>query len=148
LTTVAVTRGEVVSAARAWCGTPYRHQASRRSIGTDCLGLVRGIWRDHFGCDPEMPPPYAPDWAEAGRREVLAEALGRHFRTIDPAAFAAGDVLLFRWRAHLPAGHLGVATGRGRMVHAHAGAAVAEVAIGRWWSRHLAFAFSFPGISD
>jgi NlpC/P60 family putative phage cell wall peptidase len=142
-----LTRGEVVAAARAWCGTPYRHQASRRGLGTDCLGLVRGVWRDLFGSDPEQPPPYAPDWAEAGRREVLAEALGRHFGAIDPAAAGAGDVLLFRWRAHLPASHLGIAAGEGRMIHAHAGAAVAEVAIGRWWSRHLAFAFSFPGIS-
>ncbi|MFC7399693.1 NlpC/P60 family protein [Chelatococcus sp. GCM10030263] len=148
MTLAILARREVVAAARAWCGTPYRHQASRRGIGTDCLGLVRGLCRDLFGCEPEAPPPYAPDWAEAGRREMLAEGLGRHFGAIDPAAFGAGDVLLFRWRAHLPAGHLGIATGAGRMVHAHAGAAVAEVAIGRWWSRHLAFAFSFPGISD
>jgi NlpC/P60 family putative phage cell wall peptidase len=148
MTARSLARGAVVAAARAWCGTPYRHQASRRGLGADCLGLVRGVWRDLFGDEPQALPPYAPDWAEAGRAELLADALRRHFVEIGPAAFAAGDVLLFRWRAHLPAGHLGIATEAGHMVHAHAGAAVAEVAIGRWWSRHLAFAFSFPGISD
>jgi hypothetical protein len=31
------------------------------------------------------------------------------------------------------------------MVHAHDGAAVAEVAIAPWW-RRLAYAFRFPGV--
>jgi hypothetical protein len=30
------------------------------------------------------------------------------------------------------------------MVHAHDGAAVAEVAIAPWWRGRLAYAFSFP----
>jgi hypothetical protein len=34
------------------------------------------------------------------------------------------------------------------MIHAHDGAAVAEVAIAPWWRRRLAYAFSFPGVSD
>ena len=36
----------VVAAARRWLGTPYRHQASVRGEGADCLGLVRGVWRE------------------------------------------------------------------------------------------------------
>ena len=28
-----------------WIGTPYRHQASLKGVGCDCLGLVRGVWR-------------------------------------------------------------------------------------------------------
>jgi len=36
---------EVVAAARAWLGTPYRHRASVRGAGCDCLGLLRGVWR-------------------------------------------------------------------------------------------------------
>ena len=31
------------------------------------------------------------------------------------------------------------------MVHAHEGAAVAEVAIAPWWDRHLAGIFRLPG---
>ncbi len=34
---------EIVALARAWIGTPYRHQASCRGAGTDCLGLLRGV---------------------------------------------------------------------------------------------------------
>ena len=38
-----IARDEIVAAARGWRGTPYRHQASVKHIGTDCLGLVRGV---------------------------------------------------------------------------------------------------------
>jgi NlpC/P60 family putative phage cell wall peptidase len=55
-------------------------------------------------------------------------------------------VLLFRWRANLPAKHTAIVTAPGMMVHAHDGAAVAEVAIAPWWRRRLAFAFQFPGV--
>src|ERR687894_190463 len=93
----------IIAEARGWIGTPYRHQASLKGVGCDCLGLLRGVWRAVMGAAPELPPPYAPDWAEAGGGEALRDAARRHLVAIDPAAFAAGDVLLFRWRAHLPA---------------------------------------------
>jgi NlpC/P60 family putative phage cell wall peptidase len=141
-----VTGGDIIAAARQWLGTPYAHQASLKGIGCDCLGLVRGVWRDLQGGEPEAVPAYAPDWAEAGLRETLAEAALRHLIAIDRRRFAGGDVLLFRWRAHLPAKHAAIAISETRMIHAQASAVVSEVAISPWWSRHLAFAFRFPGI--
>jgi NlpC/P60 family putative phage cell wall peptidase len=134
---------QIVTIARSWIGTPYIHQASLKGVGCDCLGLLRGIWRELHGTEPELPPPYSADWAEASGREVMAEAAARHMHAIDVADFSAGDVILFRWRAGLPAKHCAIATSGGTMVHAHDGAAVAEVAIGRWWRRHLVFAFRF-----
>ena len=41
----------VVAAARSWLGTPYRHQASLKGAGADCLGVVRGVWRELVGPD-------------------------------------------------------------------------------------------------
>ncbi len=134
----------IVRAARRWIGTPYRHQASLRGVGCDCLGLVRGLWRELVGPEPETPGPYAPDWAEAGGGDALLAAAARHFRPCD--APAAGDLLLFRWREGLPARHLGILTLPCRMVHAHDGAAVAEVAFAPWWQRHLVASFRFPGV--
>ena len=37
---------KIVTEARRWIGTPYRHQAATRGAGTDCLGLIRGVWRE------------------------------------------------------------------------------------------------------
>ena len=138
-------RGDIVRSARGWLGTPYLHQASLKGAGADCLGLVRGVWRECIGPEPEEAAPYAVDWAEARCIDALAQAGVRHFRAVPLSDFAAGDVLLFRWRARAPAKHLAIATSRAAMVHAHDGACVAEVAISPWWLRHLAFAFAFPG---
>lgn len=143
-----ITRNAIVAEARSWIGTPYKHQASLKGIGCDCLGLVRGVWRAVIGPEPERPPPYAPDWAEGGGGETLMQAAARHLVPVSPEAFAPGDVLLFRWRAHLPAKHAAIASARDRMIHAHDGAAVTEVAIAPWWRRRLVCAFRFPGVVD
>jgi NlpC/P60 family putative phage cell wall peptidase len=141
------TRAAIVTEARAWIGTPYRHQASLKHVGCDCLGLVRGVWRELLGSEPESVTPYAPDWAEASGVESLAQAARRHLIEIAPAEFLPGDVLLFRWRARFPAKHAAIVTAPDLMVHAHDGAAVAEVAIAPWWRRRLAYAFRFPGVN-
>jgi NlpC/P60 family putative phage cell wall peptidase len=153
MTSRILTRPAILSEARGWIGTPYRHQASVKGVGCDCLGLLRGVWRGLIGEEPEAIPPYAASWADAARGETFAEAGLRHLVPIDPAAFRAGDVILFRWRAHLPARHCAIASDDARepapgMIHAHDGAAVAEVILNNWWRRHVAYAFSFPGVTD
>ena len=134
-----ITRDHIVAETRSWLGTPYRHQASLKGVGCDCLGLVRGVWRAVIGEEPERAPP----WAEAARGEPLAEAAARNLVAIDRDSFAAGDVLLFRWRVNLPAKHAAIVTAPALMVHAHDGAAVAEVAIAPWWRRRIAYASGF-----
>lgn len=134
----------IVAAARRWIGTPYHHQASLRGVGCDCLGLVRGVWRDVIGPEPASPPPYRPDWAEAGGGEALLDAARLHLRPV--ATAEPGDLLLFRWRGHLPAKHCAILSGARSMIHAHDGARVAEVSCTAWWTRHLAGAFRFPGV--
>jgi NlpC/P60 family putative phage cell wall peptidase len=146
MTDTTLTGEKIVAEARSWIGTPYRHQASLKGVGCDCLGLVRGVWRAVIGAEPERAPPYTPDWAEASGREALAQAAARHLIAVPLDAFMPGDVLLFRWRQNLPAKHAAIVTAPDLMVHAHDGAAVAEVAIAPWWRRRLAYAFRFPGI--
>ena len=141
-----ITRTHIVAQARGWIGTPYRHQASLQGVGCDCLGLVRGIWRALYGEEPERVPAYARDWAEAASSEPLADAGFRHLVAVARSDMLPGDVLLFRWRAGLVAKHAAILTYDDRMVHAHDGAAVAEVALAPWWRRRLAYVFSFPGV--
>src|SRR5215467_2040405 len=104
-----LTRTAIIAEARAWIDTPYRHQASLKGIGCDCLGLVRGVWRDCAGPEPQAVPAYSPDWAEAGLHEDLLDAARRHMIVRGERCFEAGDVLLFRWRSHLPAKHAAIA---------------------------------------
>ncbi|AMJ59237.1 peptidase P60 [Bosea sp. PAMC 26642] len=144
-----VTQARIVEAAQAWLGTPYHHQASLRGVGCDCLGLIRGIWRDLYGSEPELPPPYSQSWAESLGGDRLAAAALRHLRPLSDAGEALpGDVLLFRWRAHLPAKHCAILSAPDRIIHAHDGAQVSEVAFTDWWRRHRSHAFSFPELAD
>lgn len=141
----ALSRQKIVDVARVWIGTPYLHQASLQHVGCDCLGLLRGIWRECVGPEPEIAPPYTPDWAEARGEEALLAAALRWFAPVT-GPFQAGDVLLFRWRDGLPAKHVGIATSASTMIHAHDGACVCEVSIGSPWRRRLVQAFSFPDV--
>jgi len=143
-----VSRCEIVAAARLWIGTPYHHQASLRDVGCDCLGLVRGVWRDLYGAEPEQPPPYSRHWAESGEGDALADAGLRHLQPVASGQEREGDVLLFRWRTHLPAKHCAILATPQNIIHAHDGAMVSEVAFTGWWRRHLAHVFSFPEVCD
>ena len=148
MTKVQPRRAAIVAAARGWLGTPYQHQASLKGIGTDCLGLVRGVWREVMGDEPETPPAYRPGWAEEGGTEAMAAAARRHLIEIPPTEHRGGDVLLFRWRPYLPAKHAGIASGEGHMIHAQEEETVTEIALSGWWRRHLSHAFRFPGVED
>jgi len=141
-----ITRAAIVAEALSWVGTPYRHQASLKGVGCDCLGLLRGVWRAFYGPEPEAVPGYTPDWAEARGEETLAAAARRHLSEIAPSQAGAGDVLLFRWRENLPAKHAAILVDEHRFVHAQQGAAVASAALTPWWRRRIAYAFRFPGI--
>ena len=140
-------REAIVHETRSWIGTPYVHQASLIGVGCDCLGLVRGVWRGVIGVEPEQAGAYAPDWAEASGVERMLLAADRHFVRAHDGNLQAGDLLIFRWRANLPAKHAAIATSRETMVHAHEGASVCEVTIAPAWRRRLAGIFSFPGVS-
>ena len=136
---------DVVRVAQAWLGTPYHHQASVKGAGADCLGLVRGVWRDLYGHDAEAPPAYSRDWAEAQGRETMLEAARRHLYEIAPSQARAGDVLIFRLRALTVAKHAAIIASETTMIHAMEGGPAAEVALSPWWRRRIAGAFSFPG---
>lgn len=100
---------QVLAIAGRWIGTPYRHQGAVKGVGCDCLGLVRGIWRELYGAEPEAVPAYAPDWAERAGEERLMAAAGRHFLAVPSFDESLpGDLVLFRFRPHLAAKHAGI----------------------------------------
>jgi NlpC/P60 family putative phage cell wall peptidase len=141
-------RAVIVAAAQSWIGTPYRHQASQRAAGSDCLGLVRGVWRMCVGAEPESLPPYSVDWGEASGEETLLNAAARHFVPVVVQQARAGDVLVFRMALGAPAKHCGILSGTDALIHAYWGHAVVETRLVPWWQRRCVAAFSFPGIED
>ena len=134
----------MVHLARTWIGTPYVHQASVKGVGCDCLGLLRGVWRELRGEEPEDTPPYSPDWAEATGNETLYLALKRHLTAIAPRDIAPGDIVLFRMTPRGPAKHCGIVgekDGATTLIHARQNKRVSEEAFSALWREKLAFAF-------
>jgi NlpC/P60 family putative phage cell wall peptidase len=143
-----VARETIIALARSWLGTPYVHQAAAKGQGTDCLGLVRGIYRELYGRDPELPPPYTPDWNERrSAEEPLLSAARRHLAEVaGRGSIRPGQVLIFRILTTGPAKHCGVAVSEDHFVHAYAGRAVVESWLSRWWTERIAGVFEFPGV--
>ena len=70
----------VVEAARGWLGTPYRHQVSLKGEGADCLGLVRGVWREVAG-EWQILGTIGPGGLEQTSDTPVSGLIGREYRT-------------------------------------------------------------------
>ena len=134
----------IIKATRRWIGTPYHDQASVRGVGCDCLGLLRGVWREYVGREPMPVPPYSRDWGEAGPVEVLAEAARSAMVELDVSDARTGDVILFRMRAEAMAKHCGILSGGCKFIHAYERTGVIEEPLTAAWQRRVAYAFRFP----
>ncbi len=137
-----VINARVLAIAQGWIGTPYQHQASCQGAGSDCLGLLRGIWREIYGTEPELVPVYTQDWSETGRVEVLLAACQRHLVAVSIAL--PGDVLVLRMRSGAVAKHLAIAAEAGTIIHAYSGHGVVQSTLTESWARKVAGIFRLP----
>ena len=141
-------RDKVIEEARRWLGTPYVHQASCRGAGCDCLGFIRGVWNALNDDPAEVPPPYRPDWAEAGGQETLLEAAHRLLIEVPQASAQPGDIMIFRMSEDSPAKHCAIISGENRMIHSYDNHGVVESHIGSWWQSRCVGTFKYPWIED
>ena len=132
----------VIALAQTWAGTPYRHQGAAKGVGCDCLGLIRGVWRELYGAEPQPLQPYAMDWAEVSAGDPLLDAARRHFRAA--TELEPGTLMLFRWKADLPAKHCGIYLGENRFLHAYERHCVMASPLVPQWRRKIAGLFKFP----
>ena len=135
------TTRDVVAAARGWLGTPYRHQASLPGAGCDCLGLLRGVWRELYGEEPARLPPYRADGSDVA--DALLDA-ARRFLVRQAGPPQAGQVVLFRLGPHRSPRHCGIMIGPDRFIHAQERHGVVEANLTEGWQRRVAGLFAFP----
>lgn len=133
----------MVAAARAFIGTPYRHQASLAGAGCDCLGLLRGVWRALYGAEPMAVPAYRADMRDptnAGALRRAAEAL----LVVEAGPMAAGQVVLFRLAGMAEPKHCGILVSGSRFIHAQERLGVVEADMTEAWARRVSGRFRFP----
>lgn len=137
---------QVAEMAREWLGTPYHHQASLKGVGCDCLGLLRGVYREVVGPEPEQIPNYSPGWDEVAREEKMQQVFERYMRPRPLDRRGAGLCLLFRMRRNAVAKHCGIMTSSAGFVHSHLGHGVVEIELSQWWSSLVVGVYAFPGV--
>jgi len=133
--------------ARKWIGTPYHHQESLLGVGCDCLGLLRGVYRDVVGPEPKAIPNYSHGWDEVARREDMLNTCRSYLCEVDRGCRASGTVLVFRMRPTAVAKHCGIMVTDERFVHSHSGRGTVEIELSGWWAEKIVAAFEFPGVS-
>jgi NlpC/P60 family putative phage cell wall peptidase len=148
-----ITRAIVIELAKDWIGTPYLHGQSRFRYGSDCLGLVMGVWRDLYGCQYRgQIPPYRANWREIDPDlDILGLMSKAMIRLDNPLDAKAGDVVLFSLKEGLPPKHMGILSNDkkpwgadGRLIHAYWGQGVLESSLRPFWEGRAKAAFSFP----
>ncbi len=138
---------QIIKEAETWVGTPYRHQAGCKQVGTDCLGFIYGLYAHFFPYNTPPVPPYEV-YPHTGEGEILWHAAKQYLVEVSLPCPVPGSVLLFRMRTDLPARHLGVLAKDGFLIHAAHGRGVVKSRFGKWWRRRLIGIFSFPPIDE
>ncbi len=135
-------KARIVDEAMSWLATPYRHQASVKHHGTDCLGLIRGVYRALYGEEPEALPPYPSSPKAWGGGEPLLEAAQRNL--VATGKPQQGVAVFFRLHRSAPISHCGIMASTEGFIHSYQGRGVIVSTFGAYWQRHLAAVFDFP----
>jgi NlpC/P60 family putative phage cell wall peptidase len=135
--------GRIVTVARQWLGTPYRHQASTLGAGCDCLGLLRGVWRALYGSEPMAVPPYRADLRDGEGGAALRDAAQR-FLIAETGPLAAGQMVLFRLGGQVEPRHCGILVAPDRFIHAQEHLGVVEANLTAAWAKRISGRYRFP----
>ena len=119
-----------VAAARAYVGTPFRHQG-RDHLGLDCIGLVVCAARDAgYTLTDRTDYPRDPNG-------LLSVELARQFDAVETAA--PGDILLMRFRGEPQ--HVAILAGA-TLIHGYASIGrVVEHGLDVKWRRRIVQAY-------
>lgn len=133
----------IVEEARRWIGTPYQHQASKREVGCDCIGLVRGVARAVGFQDP-FETGDAREFTGYGASPDparLRAAVARFLNPIGRDAASCGDIMLMRFKREPQHFALLIERHPDRMIHSLStiGRVVETHVAGQWLPRVLGF---------
>lgn len=135
---------QAVEIARTWLGTPYQHQAALKGVGVDCVGLIRGVYKEMYGVEPPELINYSADWGDSNGNEDMVTAAYKYLEPVPLDQLGAGHVVLLRWGSERVAKHSMIMTGPERAIHASNRAPVVEINLHPWWLKKIVYVFTWP----
>lgn len=148
----AITRKEIVAAARSWIGTPYRHLGRDRKH-IDCIGFVWCVPKE-MGLPgvPVIPTKYTTFPAEDMLKTEADAKLRYPADRQGLANVKPGDIMMMWGWERQVAQHFAIAgedAGRLTMIHAFAKRnQVVEHSIDEFWTKRYVATYEYPGTVD
>jgi len=139
-----VTRKNIIEKAREYLNTPFVHQARKKGIGVDCIGLIVGIAKELelFNYDHTVYKRYSDG-------TLLMEHMKKVFIPIAVEDRQPGDVIIY-WVNHISKHpqHVGVMTDIGILHTYDKVKKVVETHTHYNWDERITHAFQWPGVSE
>lgn len=140
---MSVTAETVIDAARTWIGTPYRHQASIKGLGCDCIGFLAEVAVQAGLITPQLRAEFPTDYSRQPSAGELRRLTSRHLCLVPFDQRTPGDIVLMRF-AEEPQ-HLGMLTARDPDYVIHcAEKGVIEHRIDSAWRARIVRVYRFP----
>jgi len=83
----------------SWLGTPFRHQASVKGLGVDCINFVAKVLEELkiLKWKKDLMPEYAPDWHMHRTQSLLIDGILQHLN-VENVGFnnlMNGDLIIY-----------------------------------------------------
>jgi NlpC/P60 family putative phage cell wall peptidase len=144
-----VTRAQIIEEARTWAGTRWHHQASKKGVGCDCIGLIVGVARvlgiegaaEYDACLEARGYGHIPD------PTMLTIMAKRFLLPINFDDMQVADILVMRFAVEPQHFALISEAKCARIIHAYAEARrVTEHGMDALWRSRVVRAYSYRGI--
>lgn len=144
---VPLTAAQLIEDARTWLGTPYRHQASIKGLGCDCVGFLAEVAVETGLIRPELRAEFPTDYSRQPSAGQLRRLCSGVLSLVPFDQRAPGDIVLMRFE--LEPQHLGMLTAVSPIeyiIHC-AEHGVVEQRLDSVWRARIVRVYRFPVLS-
>ena len=140
-----ITRMDAVAEARAWLGTPFRHQSSMKGVACDCIGLVKGVGVSlglvDYDEQSDKARPYL-NYRLLPDSKKMREGLAIFLVPITVSEATLADILFLAWTKEPQ--HVALITDCG-IIHSYSGVGkVVEHSLDADWKHRVTSAYRYP----
>lgn len=144
-----ISRMDAVAEARSWLGTPFKHQASLKGVGCDCIGLIRGVGTALGLVDYDEKSDKAKPFLNyrlMPDSKKMRQGLRTFLVPIDVIDAKPGDIFFMAWTKEPQ--HVAFISDHG-IIHSYSAIGkVVEHGLDRDWKQRVIDAYRYPYFAE